>query len=161
MKPILMIAVLVLTVAPSAVFSQLEETKGSPPRAGETSSEQEVRQLEQQLRNASLKGDASFFDRVWDEEYSRTNSIGAVLDRKEALEDYNSGDLKYDRLDFDDVRIRVFGDTAIVTARATIKGRYEDTKLEGAYRHTRVWVKRPGGWKVVAYHTSRLEAVAY
>ncbi len=157
MKPTLLIAVIALALSPLATSGQPEEKKGSSPPAGRDDSEQEVRRLEQQLREAALKPDASFFDRYWDEDYLRTNSAGAILAREEALSDYRSGALKYEQLDYDNIRVRVFGDTAVVTARAKVKGSYQKTPHEGVYRHTRVWVKRPEGWKIVAYHASRIE----
>jgi hypothetical protein len=67
------------------------------------------------------------------------------------------GALKYQQLEFDDDRVVTHGDTAVVTARVQVKGRYEKEELDGTFRHTRVWAKLPEGWRVVAFHASRVD----
>ena len=38
--------------------------------------------------------------------------------------------------------VRLYGDTAIVTARADVKGHQLGEDFSGPYRYTRVWVRR-------------------
>jgi ketosteroid isomerase-like protein len=33
-------------------------------------------------------------------------------------------------------------------------GSFKDTPIDGSYRYTRVWTKRPDGWRIVAGHVS-------
>jgi hypothetical protein len=45
----------------------------------------------------------------------------------------------------------VYGETAIVTGRATTKGRSPSGEITGWFRYTRLYVKRPGQWRLVAF----------
>ena len=58
----------------------------------------------------------------------------------------------------EDVTIRVYGDTAVVTGvqhiDVNLKG--EDRKVNLRYLH--VWVNGPGGWKLVARQATNLPA---
>ena len=149
---------LLLALAPLATpgrSAEPAEPASPAPSVSGDPSEREIEQLEHQLRTAAMKADTSFFDKYWDEGYVRTNSRGAIVDKAEALADYKSGEIKYKKLDYEDVRIRAFGDTVVVTAQATVEGMYEKTPIHGLFRHTRVWMKRPEGWKVIVYHACR------
>lgn len=48
------------------------------------------------------------------------------------------------------MRIHIHGDTAVVTARSTFRGRYKGWGIAGQYQYTDVFVKRGGQWKAVA-----------
>ena len=59
----------------------------------------------------------------------------------------------FENSDFD---IRVYGDTAVVIARGTVRGRYSGQDASGQFRYTRVWTRRGGRWYAVAAHSSML-----
>jgi ketosteroid isomerase-like protein len=50
--------------------------------------------------------------------------------------------------------VRVYGDTAVVTARADVKGHQLGEDFSGPYRYTRVWVRRNGQWQTVSYQAT-------
>jgi hypothetical protein len=51
----------------------------------------------------------------------------------------------------EDVKVRIYGDTAIITSHDTVKG-----KINGHFRHTSIWVKRKGQWKAVGWQGTPL-----
>jgi ketosteroid isomerase-like protein len=55
-----------------------------------------------------------------------------------------------------DVRVRVYGNAAVLTAinKATFRGKDADSVIH--YRRTTVWVKRNGRWQCVSFHGSRI-----
>ena len=53
--------------------------------------------------------------------------------------------------------VRVYGDTAVVTARADVKGHQLGEDFSGPYRYTRVWVRRSGHWQTVSYQATVTE----
>jgi len=55
----------------------------------------------------------------------------------------------------DEIKVRVYDRTAIVTGRATLKSRYENQDLSGQYRFTRVYLKQEK-WRIVAYQATRI-----
>ena len=50
----------------------------------------------------------------------------------------------------DDVKVRVFGDVALVTFYQNEKSKFGNEDCSGRYAFTDVWVKRDGTWKAVA-----------
>ena len=57
----------------------------------------------------------------------------------------------------DDLAIRIYGDTAVVTGRTTPRGRTAlGQPISGQYRYLRVWVKRQGRWQAVAFEGTRI-----
>jgi ketosteroid isomerase-like protein len=50
--------------------------------------------------------------------------------------------------------VRLYGNTAIVTARALVKGTELGEEFSGPYRFTRVWVRRNGKWVTVSYQAT-------
>src|SRR4051812_26756768 len=101
------IAALALALAsPSLVTcGHAAEEKETPSRPSASDAEQEIRRLEDQSRQAALRGDTAFFERYWADDYIRTNSFGRTHDKAEALENFKSGALKYQTLEYDDVQV--------------------------------------------------------
>jgi ketosteroid isomerase-like protein len=143
MRRILTIAALTMVVSAHA-FAQ----------AGGT--EQQIRELETQARAATVRGDSTFLESHATDDYMVTNPMGVVRTKADAISDLKSGVIKYTAIDVDDEKVRVYGDTAILTARSTIKGTLNGQDVSGPYRVTRVWVKQGGEWKLAAFQSTRI-----
>jgi hypothetical protein len=131
-----------------------------------TYAEREVRELESQLGRAVVEGDRAFFERVLAAEFTHTSHTGKFKTRAEWMaenkfagtnEQPKSGKTSYAVFDVDDLAVRAFGETAVVTGRSTPKGRNaKGEPISGQYRFLRVWVKRQGQWQVVAFQGTRI-----
>jgi ketosteroid isomerase-like protein len=100
---------------------------------------------------AVLEGDVATFDRILADDFLCTNPDGTVVDRSGFLRQ-TAAPPALDDLRADDVRIRVFGDAAVIhgrTAFTTKDGR------RGSGRYTDVWHRRDGRWLAVAAHVTR------
>jgi ketosteroid isomerase-like protein len=64
--------------------------------------------------------------------------------------------LKYESVSVDEVNIRSYGDTAVVTDRATLKLQDKGQDLSGQYRVTLTFVKIKGAWQLVAAQNTRI-----
>ncbi|MBA3542367.1 MAG: nuclear transport factor 2 family protein [Deltaproteobacteria bacterium] len=58
--------------------------------------------------------------------------------------------------EFTDVRVNIYGETAVVRGRYTQSATAFGVDRSGAMLVTDVWVRRDGRWQVVARHTSPL-----
>ena len=139
------VIVLAFTVAASAL---------ALAQAGKV--EQSIKALTEQLRHASLKGDAATLDKLLADDYIWIDSVGMTRTKADALEGFKSGKLKYEALEFSDIKVRVYGDTALVNATANSKGHFGDREFSGQYRNVRVWVKRKGQWQIVSFQATRV-----
>jgi ketosteroid isomerase-like protein len=123
----------------------------------EKRAENQIRDLEGQINAAVVSGDLHVFERLLADDFTHTNQTGKFRTRTEWLANHKPGQSPYDAYAVDDLKIRIYGDTAIVTARTTPKGR--DSKgrpITGQYRYLRVWAKRDGQWRAVAFQGTRI-----
>ena len=97
-------------------------------------------------------GDVERFREILADDFLCSSADGSVLDKAQFLE-LTAGPRTLRYLGGTDIRIRLFGDVAIIhaaTTYTTMEGR------EGRGRYTDVWVKRDGVWRAVAAHVTRL-----
>lgn len=125
--------------------------------AVDTEEQQTIREIvdmERQAKEASLKRDVDFPQHALAEDYVAISPLGQVTTKKDALSARKTRQLRYDTIDVSDMVVRLYGDTAIVTARADVKGQQLGEDFSGPYRYTRVWVKRSGHWQAVSYQAT-------
>jgi ketosteroid isomerase-like protein len=88
-----------------------------------------------------------------------TDPAGRVTNKAEDKTDLSSGDYKIQSEQLSDLKVLVYGNTAVAAATNTMMGTYKEQDLSGKYRFTDTWVKRSGKWQVVAsQYTKVLEA---
>ena len=150
MKRILVIAVLL--IAASVVTGHTSSKRAR--KIGNT--EQAIRQLMKEQANAQQKNDTAALERIWADDFTFTNSSGEVQTKAQRLAEIKSGELKFESISIDDVQVRVYGDTAVVTGRGTVKGQRRGQDLTGQSRSTSVYVKKQGRWQVVATQITRI-----
>jgi ketosteroid isomerase-like protein len=66
------------------------------------------------------------------------------------ISDVQSGDLKVESMTRDNVEVRVFGGTAVLTGLDTAKWTYKGHAIQGYYRIINVYAERSGRWQLVA-----------
>jgi ketosteroid isomerase-like protein len=120
--------------------------------------EQELIKLENRWNDAIVKHDWAFFDQILAEDYISTNFDGSVGTKADFLEFLKSGESVMASSTVDDMKVRIYGDAAVVTGRfTTVKELYQGKDLSGQYRLTDTWVKDYlGHWRCVAEHVSRI-----
>ncbi len=114
--------------------------------------EQSIKALMEQWRQAALKGDAATLDKLLADDHIGINVLRVTSTKADVLERYKSGKLKYEAIDVSEMKVRVYGDTALVNYTGNVKGHFGDTDLSGQYRAVRVWVKRKGSGRVFRFN---------
>ncbi len=120
------------------------------------SAEQTVKALTEQLNQAALKGDTARYDQLVADDYISISVLGRTSTKAELLENFKSGKVKFEAIDVLDVKVRVYGDTALVNSTANVKGYSGTMDISGQYRSVRVWVKRKGQWQSVSFQATRV-----
>ena len=118
--------------------------------------QQEILRVEAELCNAFEAGDAETLRKALDPTFTLTDSRGVVTDLGQNLAEVASGDPDYEVFRNHGQKIRLYGDSAIVTGITSIKGHSGGTTFEGDFQFTDTWVRHDGGWKLAASHASRL-----
>jgi ketosteroid isomerase-like protein len=55
-----------------------------------------------------------------------------------------------------DVHGNVFGNTAVATGRAIVKGEDKGADVSGQYCYTNTYARRQGRWQAIASHVTRM-----
>jgi ketosteroid isomerase-like protein len=95
--------------------------------------------------------DVGWFDRNLSEDFFNSNPDGTFVDRAAFLGQI-ARPCPVSNLDVEDVRIRIFGDAAIIHGRTTYR---KPDGQAAAGRYTDVWVRRDGRWVCVSGDVTR------
>jgi len=113
--------------------------------------EEQVKSLHEQGRQAALKNDAGFLETHLANQYFEIGADGRLRTKAEAVEDFKSGNVKYEAINERDVRVNTYGNNAaVVNSTASIKGTIEGKPVNGEYRATSMYVKERGHWREAA-----------
>ena len=146
--------VVVLLAVPAFSGQHVAVHPRPPFPAGEQDAIREIVDLERQAKEASLHRDADFSERTLADDYVAITPLGQVTTKQDNVRARKSGQLRYEALNVSDMVVRVYGDTAVVTARADVKGHQLGEDFSGPYRYTRIWVRRSGHWQTVSYQAT-------
>ena len=142
MRRTFVLAVLVLTAA-SITLAQEQSARRDLRR----SVGQAIRQVDHERVQAQIGADAAALNRIYADDFIGTGPSGAVRTKAQVIADFTSGDLKFQSITTDDVRVRVYGNTAVETGRSTMIGQDRGKTVPRDNRFTRVWIKQVGRWR--------------
>jgi ketosteroid isomerase-like protein len=118
--------------------------------AAQSTPEQEVLALQQEYEGAIERRDASVHERLFADDYTYTPGNGAFMDRARHMAFTRSGALAVGAFQSTEQKIRVYGNTAIVTGRWILKGARGGKPVDNQIRYLIVYIRRGGQWQIVA-----------
>jgi len=118
--------------------------------------EQEVLRLADAWATAELRGDTAFLERTLTDDFIGIGPLGFMLTKQEWLARHRSGDLKYELLNLDEVKVRVYNDAAILTGRQVQHAAYRGNPILGQFRITLVFVQQQGQWRLASLQLSTI-----
>ena len=119
--------------------------------------EQQVKTLTDQHIAALMKADTDTLDKLLADDCTIIRGDGSFSTKAQEIGNVKSGTLKTTRSDLQDLKIRIYGNTAVVTTLIAFKGTTPSgTPYSGTNRVTRVWVKQNGNWKLVSFQSTRV-----
>jgi ketosteroid isomerase-like protein len=124
--------------------------------AAAQSVEDQIKKLETERAAAVVRGDTAFLDKETSDEYILTGINGQVSDKAQMLAGFKSGANKLTVDDLSDIKVHVYGDAAVVTGKAEVKGLMGGRDVSGQARFTRVYAKKAGHWQSVALQQTRI-----
>jgi ketosteroid isomerase-like protein len=129
----------------------------SPPleRDQRMTAEEELLKLEKEFTEAIVKNDPEAIGRLVADDWIIIDPDGGIVERTRFFEVIKSGALTHDMMESEDLRVRVYGDSAVVTAVTRTKGKFMGQEFSTQERATDVFVKRDGRWQCVLTHLTR------
>lgn len=147
-----------ITVCVVLVFATLlaQAQTRSQNKIQSTNAEREVLRLEQERNKALLRGDTATTARLLADDFIEITATGKIRTRAQILAEFESGEMKFDSRKVDEIKVRVYGNTAVVNARVARKGRYKGQEFNDEAWYTRVYIKRDGQWRAVVHQVTRI-----
>jgi len=125
----------------------------------DTPQAKELTALNKQLTDAYLREDVKLLREMLDEQHVHNNIFGVALTKDQFLKDIESGVLQFEEYETPSIKWHINDHTAVATgiikAKAIRDGRVVPANT---FVFTRVFVKRPTGWKVLLFHNTMARA---
>lgn len=109
--------------------------------------QEEVLRVEKEFSQAIVKNDAEAVGRFLTEDWIIIDPDGGIIDRARFLDVIKSGALTHEMMQSDDTQVRIYGNTAIVTALTSTKGKFSGQVFTTQERATDIFVKQNGQWQ--------------
>ena len=116
----------------------------------------EIIALEKRRIEAMTNQGAKALDEILADDLSYTHSSGRLETKAEFIANATSGGSRYRALSQEDVKVRQYGDTAIVTGHGTVHVESSRGDNKFPIRFIDVYAKRDGAWRMVAWQSTRL-----
>ena len=127
-------------------------THAGPPSArADTSDRVTLEELNAQYIRSIAHRDTDWFAQHLSVDFLNSNPDGSLVDRSGFLAQV-ARPSAISNLRCEDVRIRIFGDIAIIHARTAY---HKSDGHPGAGRYTDIWRRHDGGWVCIAAHVTR------
>ena len=112
--------------------------------------EQALMKIQHDWAKARLKRDSSFPKQIEADDFTVVWFDGRIVNKEEDVKTYESSEVMFTEFKIDDLKMRFYGDTAIVVGRGSIKAHTKTEDLSGKNVWTDTFVKMGGEWKAVA-----------
>ncbi len=150
----MLIPILMCLIASSQTEGQAQNKKSDRM----SKSEQQVMALNRAWAEAITKGDPAALDRLFADDLVVTSGSGEIRNKPSEIKDAASAPdpnfIWIHPFTTEDVRVRIYGDAAVVTGLAKWTFRYKGPDVNQQRRYTHLYVKRHGQWRIVAQQIS-------
>ncbi len=146
------VLLITLTTSPSQAQANVKVKPSS--RAVEA----QLVELERQLSEALAKEDAAVLNRLWSDDLVFTSPNGHMTNKAQRLAGQKPSARSSQLANInDEVKVHVYGNTAVVTVLSTWKGKAGTQEFSDQYQATHVWVKQRGRWQPSPAHVSQFK----
>jgi ketosteroid isomerase-like protein len=122
---------------------------GARPKPEPAEDEKAVAALDTQYQAAVAKNDAATMDRILADDFILVTGRGKVFTKADLLAEARGRTTVYERQDDSQQKVRVWGDTAVVTALLWAKGTSDGKPFEHRLWFSDTYVRTPSGWRYV------------
>jgi ketosteroid isomerase-like protein len=117
--------------------------------------QEEVLKLENDFARAVTNNDADALDGFLADDWVIVDPDGGIIDKARFLEVIKSGALSHEMMESADLRVRLYGNTAVVTGLTTTKGKFMGQDFTSCERATDIFLKQNDRWQCVFTQLTR------
>jgi ketosteroid isomerase-like protein len=111
--------------------------------------QQTVADLDTKYQDAVRRNDAAIMDHILADDFVLVNGAGKISTKADFISEARSGDFVYEHQEDSDRTVRVWGDTAIVTAKLWAKGTHDGKPFDYKVWFSDTYIRTPKGWRYV------------
>ena len=90
------------------------------------------------------------------EDFRQIDGYGNLETKKTFVAGIVDPKLTIDPYTVEDFEVRLYGDTALLSGRTHMTGRYDGKPFTSNYRYIDIYVRRAGSWKIVSVQVTKL-----
>ena len=105
---------------------------------------------------AAGRSDRAVFDRFFADDVVYTRSVGKTVNKSDIMQALGQREEGHSTYSADDIKILVYGNTAIVNFRLTANTEKNGQTETAHYRNTATFLQRNGQWQVVAWQATKV-----
>jgi ketosteroid isomerase-like protein len=119
------------------------------PARSSTDDEKAVAVLDTEYQTAVKNNDVATMDRILVDDFVLVTGLGKTYTKADLLEEARSKRVTYERQEDTNQKVRVWGDTAVVTALLWAKGTEDGKPFDYKLWFSDTYVRTPNGWRYV------------
>jgi ketosteroid isomerase-like protein len=123
---------------------------GANESAQSADAAKEVEQIERQLVSAISAVDLATYDRLVADDYVVVQASGVELTKADVMASYRSSARRYKNLVISEVKVHLYGDVAVLSARTTGLRVEGGREIPNNVRYIRVYARRQGKWRAIS-----------
>ncbi len=117
--------------------------------------EEELLKLENEFARAVANNDAHALDGLLADDWVIVDPDGSITDKARFLGVIKSGVLSHELMETTDLRVRLYGNAAVVTGLTATKGKFMGQDFASCERATDIFVKQTDRWLCVFTQLTR------
>jgi ketosteroid isomerase-like protein len=90
------------------------------------------------------------------EDFRQIDGYGNLETKKSFVAGIVDSKLTIDPYTVEDFEVRLYGDTALLSGRTHMTGKYDGKPFESNYRYIDIYVRRNGAWKIVSVQITKI-----
>ena len=115
----------------------------------------DIQSVEDMWLAAVKGGDSDALGNLLADDLVYTHSTGTVDTKTDYMTKLKSGEQKYASMEYSDMKVRKYGNTAVVNAQIHMTGATKGVPFDNRMYVVHVWVKQGAGWKLVTHQTTK------
>ena len=148
---------LIVSLVPGTLQAQTTHKRATPVISSPEEIAKSIQQLESDLRIATMKGEASWFEQHLAETFIETDAAGTTHNRADILKLYRNSQPEYDAWNLSEGTAQTFhGNTVVLTGKLDLEGKVDNKSVSGTFRFTRIWIKDGLDWKLAAEQMTKV-----
>ncbi|MBI1791297.1 MAG: nuclear transport factor 2 family protein [Acidobacteria bacterium] len=124
--------------------------------AADSKAEKDVLAAMDAWKQATMKKDGAALQKLLHEDLTYSHSSGKTESKADVLHAVTTGTATVEGIDFADTTVRIYGSTALVKGKVTMRSSAAGKSNSTALSILHVLVKGPQGWQLVARQATRL-----